>query len=315
MTDKLFGYRIVVTGVAGFLGRQFAKELIRQGADVIGIDTISPDACIFPVSDRFRFFNGELIKVLPSARDFLTSAPSNRRGIYHMAGLADAERCSTHPDIAFDSHVKLTYTLLEFCRRLNGVIFVFPSTGLVYGHSQKIPSKEDDAVHPATVYAAMKNAVEILIKTYSETFAVRAIVARLGNVYGPGVSADTVVGRILKQAMNKKPIRVREKGSVRDFIYSGDVVEAVLRLMPITETQKHLLVNIATGTGISIGDLAMEASKIFRVPEDSRASSADSAIDPSRIVLSIEKLKNLTNWTPQTPLVEGLLKSMEVKAE
>jgi nucleoside-diphosphate-sugar epimerase len=154
----------------------------------------------------------------------------------------------------------------------------------------------------------MKLAAEALIRSYAANFSCGSIIARLSNVYGPGMSEKTVVGKILAQAERGEPIRVMDETPVRDFIFSHDVVEALIRLSLLKRNNSALTVNVSTGIGVSIGSMVAEAAKLFSAPKAETRCKKDISESPSRLVLSNEKIKRLTGWAPLTRLAEGLLK-------
>ena len=286
---------------------------MRQGAEVFGIDrrlSSSRSTVGEGETGSFRFFQGELSEAVADAELFLKSVPSKRRGIFHMAGLADAKLCFKRPDLAFDSHVRSTFNLLELCRRIGGATFVYPSTGLVYSQSIEQPSKEDDLVVEGSVYVSMKLSAESLVRLYAQHYSIRCIIARLANTYGPGMSENTVIGRILSQASKKLPIRVRESTSIRDFIFSEDVVEALLRLYARVGERDGLIVNVSTGIGHSIETVVSEAARLFNLAYEAPEQCHSDSSGGSRLVLSNEKIRHLTGWAPKTTLAEGLQKSL-----
>ena len=311
LIDNLSNHRILITGAAGFLGKQLAAALIQEGADVLGIDRQPLPSRLNVgegVAGTYLFIQEELRKVLTDAESFLQAVSESRRGVFHMAGLADAPQCFQHPDMAFDSHVRSTFDVLEMCRRIGGATFVYPSTGLVYGQYLKRPAKEEDPVVDGSVYVSMKLSGESMVQLYAKNYSIDTIIARLANTYGPGMGENTVIGRILSHARKKMPIRVREMSSVRDFIFSGDAVEALLRLFARAGEGDEFLMNISTGVGYSVETVVSEAAKLFNVayevPEKSLAHDGG-----SHLVLSNEKIRRLTGWVPKTSLVDGLQKS------
>ena len=313
MTINLQGTSVLITGASGFLGRQLSAALIRLGAEVLGIDqNPSPfnESGSENKPEAYRHIQAEFNTATVEAERFFKNSPTSKRTVFHLAGLADAGYCRDHPDLAFEANIKLTFDVLEFCRRIGDLTLVFPSTGLVYGDALDCPASEDDPVFSTSVYAAMKLAAETLICSYAANFSCSSIIARLSNVYGPGMSEKTVVGKILAQAERGEPIQVMDEAPVRDFIFSHDVVEALIRLSLLKLNNSALTVNVSTGTGVSIASIVAEAAKLFSAPKVDSQHPKNISESPSRLVLSNEKIKRLTGWAPPTRLVEGLQKSM-----
>ena len=302
-------YKIVVTGAAGFLGNRLVHALLKNGSFVIGIDFHNPSAKAvkyFKNYEQFRFICGDVFKKSDEAINLLKSDKRRKDAIFHLAGLANVKECEENPSQAFKSNVDLTYHVLEFCR-LNGIKkFLFPSTGLVYGDHLKHPATEEDPTHPKNLYVSTKVSAEALIQGYAESYGLTCMIARLGNVYGPGGNLDSVIGTLLSQVENGQDISARDLVPVRDFIYIDDVVEGLLHLLISNDEPGSSIVNLSTGVGTSIQKLAETVCQIAYIPTDEIQSQNVSKDSESFLVLNNDLLIEMTEWKPKYSLVEGL---------
>lgn len=302
-------YKIVVTGAAGFLGSQLVQALLENGSFVIGLDYRDHSAKHvkdFRNYEQFRFICGDVFKKLNDAIPLLKTDKRRKNAIFNLAGLANMKECEENPSQAFESNVSLTYHVLEFCR-LNGINkFLFPSTGLVYGDHLRHPATEEDPTHPKNLYVSTKVSAEALIQGYAESFGLSCIIARLGNVYGPGGNLDTVVGTLVSQVKNGQNISVRDSTPVRDFVYIDDVVDGLLHLLVSTDKPGCSIVNLSTGVGTSIQKLAETVCQIAYIPTDEIRSQNISKDSESSLVLNNNLLIKMTGWKPKYSLVEGL---------
>jgi len=304
--------RIMVTGAAGFLGSRLIAGLTGRGIWVLGIDRIPEGYNSAATSDKSRqycYLSAEFNTAADEARGFLSDVSRERRVVFHMAGLADAGDCHDHPDQAFRLNVESTFQVLEMCRQIGGSLLVYPSTGLVYGDTLDYPATEDDPVVPHSVYIATKIAAEALIQSYAAGFEVEAIIARLSNVYGPGVSEKTVIGRIIDQTSRGEPLQVMFNTHIRDFIFSQDVIDALICLSSLKPSKSALIINVSTGEGVSVDTVVSTASHLFAVPVVKPSSKKNMSNKASCLILSNEKIRRLTNWAPRVDITEGLRKS------
>ncbi len=304
--------RAVVSGAAGFLGRCIVKNLLGRGTEVLGIDPKPFDAGEIPYEDagHYRHEVSDLEDASGAACRFLMEVPRLRRTFYHIAGISDASLCKEDPLLAFQANVTLTVKALQCCREAGGAVFVFPSSGLVYGDALQGSANEDDAVTCSSVYGATKLAAESLVGAYASNYACPAIIARLSNVYGPGSGDRTVIGRILGQARARSPLRVFDERPMRDFIFSEDAAEGLVRLASAAIDGKCFTINLSTATAVSIGEVVETAAQLTNSSRLSPEQGNLPGGSPSRLVLSNRRLKELTGWTPQTTLTEGLQKSL-----
>ena len=302
--------RVVITGATGFIGRPLMDRFLEKEIPVLGIDRESRSDLennnIKKNKGTGRLISADITDVDSEICEHLTAVGPEHRVIFHLAGIADAAKCAENPELAFKLNVALPFFLLELCRNMGGALFVFPSTGLVYGDQLGRPATEKDPVQSASVYTATKLAAEQLICAYAKTNACRAVVVRPSNIYGPDASEQTIIGRLIGQAKENRPLKVDYLEPVRDFIYIADVVASLIRLVDTLGKQPHVCVNVSTGVGSDIFTVLQSARRILYQEKPVGKQPAPEKKNVSSLVLSNKKLNELTGWTPQTTLYEGL---------
>lgn len=299
-------YKILVTGACGFLGHRTVKALIENGAFVLGIDSNLKRKHLngYLKNRRFSFVLGDFNKKSAEVSAKFKAKSRKKTAVIHLAGMPRASECEKNPSKAFESNVFLTSQVLEFCRRNKIGKFVFPSTALVYGSHLERPATEADRTFPPNVYAATKLASEMLIQGYASSFNLCGIIARTSNIYGKGVSTDTVAGAIFKQLKSGDKVVVDDLRPVRDFIYVDDVIEGLIRTMVMIEDGCHVI-NLSTGVGSSIQRLAETICKIAFIPVN-RVKFRKKKSVRSTLVLNNSLLFKVTGWKPRYSLSEGL---------
>ena len=307
-TGNLSEYKILVTGASGFLGRQLVKTLLANRASVVGIDCNPlPESYDRAIKNKsFRFVLGNFRDKADEALSQFISFKKKKGAVFHMAGMAHTGECRKNPIRAFESNVSLTVQVLDFCEKNNIKRFVFPSTGLVYSNQLGRPANEEDVPIAQNIYSAAKLSAELMIQGYANSFELNCIIARLSNVYDSGVHSDTVVGTILKQLKQGEKIIVHNLAPVRDFIYIDDVIEGLIRLFISLDKPGCHIVNLSTGIGSSIQELAETACRIASISVNIAQSKNEQTSLKSMLVLNNSLLIKITGWRPKYTLSEGL---------
>ena len=200
---------------------------------------------------------------------------------------------------------------MEACRRLGIQRLIYTSTSHVYGIPRQLPIGEDHPTAPLSVYAASKLAGEVAVQGYAASCALSCDIARLANVYGASFSTETVIGCALEQAATGGPISLRNLAAVRDFIHADDIIEALVRLAAAgDEGTGCRVVNVSTGQGVSVLEMAETLSKIATEeglgrPDVVQGGNRQDELVP-RLILNNRRLLELTGWVPQISLEQGL---------
>ena len=230
---------ILVTGSAGFIGFHTCKKLLERGEQVLGVDNMNdyydvglkearlkelqPDA-------NFRFEKLEISDRAGMERLF-ESNPIQK--VVHLAAQAGVRYSLENPQVYIDSNVQGFLNVLEGCRHHEVEHLVYASSSSVYGANTQIPFSVHNRVdHPISLYAATKKANELMAHTYSHLFKLPATGLRFFTVYGPWGRPDMAVFLFTKAILERKPIKVFNKGKMRrDFTYIDDIVEGVVRVL------------------------------------------------------------------------------------
>ena len=236
--------KVLVTGVAGFIGMHAAQKLLNRGDTVVGIDNLNDYydpglkharlAQLKPYSD-FRF---EKLDVAhrPGMAALFVREKFDR--VVHLAAQAGVRYSLQNPHAYVDSNLVGFVNVLEGCRH-NGVQhLVYASSSSVYGGNIKMPFSESDPVdHPVSLYAATKKANELMAHSYSHLYALPTTGLRFFTVYGPWGRPDMAYFLFTKAILEGKPINVFNHGDMkRDFTYIDDIVEGVVRVLDRSAT-------------------------------------------------------------------------------
>jgi UDP-glucuronate 4-epimerase len=230
--------RILVTGVAGFIGFHVARRLLARGDTVIGIDNINSyydvrikedRLALLTCQDQFKFTRLDLANRTGMEELFARETPER---VIHLAAQAGVRYSLTNPHAYVDSNLVGFMQILEGCRLHNVQHLVYASSSSVYGANTKMPfSIHDNVDHPLSLYAASKKANELMAHTYSHLYGLPTTGLRFFTVYGPWGRPDMALFLFTKAILENQPIDVYNYGKMkRDFTYIDDIVEGVVRV-------------------------------------------------------------------------------------
>lgn len=299
------GSTAIVTGAAGFLGKALVQKLSSAGARVVGIDRLANDGGCFAAGAYHRvdvLDLDDLVSVLHQH----SGAADGSVVVFHLMGQANVGACAADPLDAFLLNVIGTANVLEACRRTGIRRLVFPSSALVYDTPVAATIDEEAPVNPRSIYAATKLAAESMLSGYASEFGFCCRVARLGNVYGPGATGDSIVAIVLRQVAAGGPIALRSLAPVRDFVFRDDVAHGLVALALVDDDPGFAVFNLASGVPTAIRDLVVTACRVADLDTEvvERAPGPDDLRD--RIVLSVNRMADCARWRPAWSLEEGL---------
>lgn len=245
---KIEREKILLTGGSGFIGRHLVKKFTESGQEVCNYDLQKLPT--LRNSIKADIFDFEKLKNITRGHDC----------IIHLVGLADGAAAQKNPMGSFKTNMLSLQNVLESCRLFGGKKIVFPSSASVYGITQDLPIKESFPPNPTNIYSWHKYICERMIQSYHDNFGIDYVILRLFNVYGAGHKG--VVGAFLDKAKKDELIQSFGPYQYRDFVYGGDVAEAVYKAA-IYEKVNNRIVNIGSGKGMQIRELLDLICEIF----------------------------------------------------
>jgi UDP-glucuronate 4-epimerase len=230
--------RILVTGVAGFIGFHVSRRLLARGDTIIGLDSVNnyydvrlkeDRLALLKDHERFSFHRLDLANRAGMEEVFATEKPER---VIHLAAQAGVRYSLTNPHAYIDSNLVGFLHILEGCRHNRVQHLVYASSSSVYGANTKMPfSIHDNVDHPVSLYAASKKANELMAHTYSHLYNLPTTGLRFFTVYGPWGRPDMALFIFTKAILEGRPIDVFNHGKMkRDFTYIDDIVEGVVRV-------------------------------------------------------------------------------------
>jgi UDP-glucuronate 4-epimerase len=231
--------KILITGIAGFIGYHLGKKLLAENWQVIGIDNMNDYYDVQLKIDRLNQHkdqpNFEFYKIDISDKAAMEKIfkDYNFHSVVNLAAQAGVRYSLTNPYAYIDSNISGFINILEGCRHNQIRHLVFASSSSVYGANTKMPfSVHQNVDHPMSLYAATKKANELMAHTYASLYGLPATGLRFFTVYGPWGRPDMALFLFTKAILAGEPINVFNYGAMRrDFTYIDDIVEGVSRII------------------------------------------------------------------------------------
>jgi len=299
--------KVLVTGVAGFIGMHCAQRLAARGDEVVGLDNLSPYYSVQLKRDRLkqlpiRFHELDIANASDLKKIFEEAKPE---AVLHLAAQPGVRYSLENPAVYVETNLVGFANLLECCRRHPPRHLVFASSSSVYGANTELPWSESQNVdHPVSLYAATKKSNELMAHVYSHLFGLHTTALRYFTVYGPWGRPDMSPMLFARAILEEKPIQVFNHGDMqRDFTYVDDIVEGTLRVL--YRPQRYAVYNIGNHQPVALLDYIAELERALgkkarlemkpMQPGDVKATYADTAA-----------LARAVGFAPSTPLAQGL---------
>jgi len=313
---QLSGHSILVTGAHGLLGAWLVRALVEGGATVVTIRRDEPARStleMLELEDQVDTVSGDI------CAEGLVERTLNEYevdSVFHLAAQTQVGTANRSPLSTFETNIRGTWLLLEACRRHQLERVIVASSDKAYGHQAELPYRETQPLVPVYPYDVSKAACDMLARSYWHTFSLPVAVTRFANLYGGG---DTNRARLIPEAvcaaLAGRPPVVRSDGSPeRDFLYVEDAVRAYLAIWSALGAGGAAgeAFNAGGGQPHRVGDIVALICRLAGtdVEPDIRGHGTPHA-EIDRQWVDAGKLSQLTGWTPQVPLQEGLRRTLE----
>lgn len=337
---------ILITGVAGFIGSNLAKRILKDESSikVIGIDNMNDyyDVRIkesrleeLSSNSNFVFIKGSIADKKIIEKIFAEYHPEI---VVNLAAQAGVRYSITNPDAYIESNLIGFYNILEGCRHSydNGNCgvehLIYASSSSVYGSNKKVPYSTDDKVdNPVSLYAATKKSDEMMAHAYSKLYNIPSTGLRFFTVYGPAGRPDMAYFGFTDKLREGKIIQIFNFGHCkRDFTYIDDIVEGVVRVMQGAPEKKigedglpvppYAIYNIGNSNPenllefVEILQEELIRSGVLPQDYDFEAHKELVAMQPGDVPVTYADTKPLERdygFKPATPLRDGLRKFAE----
>lgn len=302
--------KALVTGGAGFIGSHIVDKLISMDYEVVIIDNL---------------YTGQKENINPKAKFYLQDIRDEETYniiinekpdyIFHTAAQMSVPYSVENPKFDLDVNGNGTLNLIKASLEINLKKFIFSSTGgVIYGHLDLLPTKEEVILHPLCPYGITKLLCENYLHFYKHEFGLNYTALRYGNVYGPrqaNAHESGVITIFARKILKNEDCKIysyddQPGGMVRDYIYISDVVNANIAAMDSDSG----VYNVGTGIGTN-------TQRLYDLITGYSGNKPELTLLPPRkgeirsIYLDISRTKEKFNWQPEVELQEGMKKTID----
>lgn len=304
--------KILITGVAGFIGSTLATKLLLTGNKIIGIDNFDvfydrsiKEKNIEAIKENpsFKFYEGDILNL-----DLLNKIEEKIDIIIHIAAKAGVRPSIENPREYQEVNVIGTQNMLDLAVRLSVHQFVFASSSSVYGVNKNVPwSEKDKLLLPISPYASTKLSCEMLGHVYKSIHNIRFIGLRFFTVYGPKQRPDLAIHKFTDLIYNDKEIPLFGDGSSeRDYTFIDDIVSGVISACNYDKTN-YEIINIGNSQTVSLIQMVNTIEKALNKKAKIKWLPMQAGDVPTTYA-DISKANQLLGYNPETSFEEGIKK-------
>ena len=300
---------ILVTGCLGFIGYNLIRRLYAD--EIIGVDNKNDYYDVNIKNQRlkdlkqyenFKFWKTDICDMKEMDIVFNIYKPQY---VIHLAGQAGVRYSKENPNAYIQSNIVGFSNVCELCKKYNVKHLVYASSSSVYGNNpDETPSKENDTLHPQSLYALTKQIDEVLASSYD--FNTTGL--RFFTVYGKDGRPDMFISKAIDAAMNDKTLTINGNGEQkRDFTHIDDIVCGIIMAMDeeLIKDENHRIYNLGYGEPHTINDVLdiieeVTGKKIKKVYRESNALDVQCTWSDS------SRAKREIGWKAKISLRDGL---------
>ena len=310
--------KIIITGVAGFIGGNFVHYMVNKypNDQFICLDLLTYAGNLATIEqvmdkDNFKFIKGDIADRKLVYEIFESENPDI---IVNFAAESHVDRSIENPEVFLQTNVIGTSVMLDACRKYGITRYHQVSTDEVYGDlplgRPDLFFTEETPIHTSSPYSASKASADLLVQAYHRTFDVPITISRCSNNYGPYHYPEKLIPLMIKNALEDKSLPVYGKGeNVRDWLYVEDhcvAIDLIIRKGKVGEVY-----NIGGHNEKTNLEVVKIILKELNKPESLITYVADRLGHDLRYAIDPTKMQQQLNWQPTTTFEEGIKKTIK----
>lgn len=313
---------ILVLGGAGYIGSHAVDQLISRGYEVAVVDNLLTGHRQ-AIHSKARFYEGDV-----RDKAFMQSVfqKEDIEGVLHFAASSLVGESVEKPLKYFNNNVYGMQVLLEVMKEFDVKNIVFSSTAATYGEPEESPIRETTPTNPKNPYGESKLMMEKMMKWCDNAYGMRYVALRYFNV--AGAKSDASIGEdhdpethlvpiILQVALGQREALAifgddydtPDGTCIRDYVHVEDLINAhILALEYLKAGNESNVFNLGSNNGYSVKEM-LEAARKVTQKEILAKVAPRRAGDPSTLVASSEKAKEILGWEPNYTTIEEIIQT------
>lgn len=300
--------RVLITGGGGFIGANFAREFVKLGYKTYILKHTSDSWRLKGIKRQLKIGYIDLKNYNELESFILKIRPQI---ILHFAAYGVYSRKQQDTKKMIDTNLIGTINLVNALSKIKFDCLIYTGSTSEYGIKNK-PMKETDLLEPNNLYGITKAAATMYCQYMAKKLNLPIVNTRLFAPYGYFEEKERLVPTIIKSCLENSELNLSFPNSVRDFIFTEDIIEAYLIIIKNIKKIKGEIFNIGTGTQTTIDELIGIIKKITGSTIKPKYEQVKIAqIEPKNWMADISKIKKILNWQPKYKLEEGLEKNIK----
>ena len=311
--------KIVVTGVAGFIGFHLTKKLLEKKKIVIGLDNLNDYYDVKLKKSRlkellkYKNFSFKKIDISNYKKTEKVFKVKNIKIIVNLAAQAGVSQSLTNPKSYLNSNIIGFFNILELAKKYKVKKILYASSSSVYGNQNGPFKEKDNTDKPLQFYAVTKKTNELMAHSYHHLHDISFVGLRFFTAYGPWGRPDMALYKFSNEIKSNKKITLFNKGNyLRDFTYIDDVIEGVLGslnfLIKKSKNKKiYKIFNIGRGKPIKVIQYLKLIEK--NLGKKSKILLKEKRKTDANVThASLNEINKHLKYTPKINIEEGIFK-------
>ncbi len=307
--------RILLTGVAGFIGSRFTELLLARADELGWSEIVLLDALTYSGrmenlegvlhDPRVRFVHGSI-----NDAALVDELMAGTHSVVHFAAESHVDRSIAGAQPFFVTNVLGTQQLLESARRGGVTKFVHVSTDEVYGSIAEGSWSEDHILEPNSPYSASKAGSDLAALAYHSTFGLDVSVTRCSNNYGPRQFPEKVIPLFVSNLVDGKKVPLYGDGmNIRDWLHVDDHCQGIL--LVLAGGRPGEIYNIGGGTELTNRELTTRLLNLCGVGDEMIERVADRLGHDRRYSVDCSKIRTELGYVPKVSFEQGLAETVQ----
>jgi nucleoside-diphosphate-sugar epimerase len=304
--------KVLLTGIAGFIGSHLSEKLLESGYKVVGLDCFTP---YYSKEQKIRnlqkslgdknctFVEGNVLDV------DLKSLLMGVDVILHLAAQPGVRPSWSDFEMYVRHNILATKKLLDAALDSGKKKFIFASSSSVYGDAESFPTTEEMTPRPVSPYGITKDTCEKLCRIYHKSYDIPVAVLRFFTVFGPRQRPDMAFHKFIESMLSGEQIVIYGDGNqIRDFTYVGDIVQGTVSTI---ETEfDEVTLNLGSARPIRLIEVINSLQKIIG-SQSKLVFSEFQKGDATKTLADISRAKAVIKYQPNSSFEDGLRAQVE----
>ncbi len=308
MITTLRDVRVLVTGVAGFIGSHLARRLLEEGAMVHGM--VKEDSDLWRIQD----IKEQVQLHYADLRDYASVKKVVQRArpqkIFHLAACVNVSRSFEVLDRMIEVNLNGTLRLLQALDGTDYDCLLNTGTCEEYGDNP-VPFREDQTPNPVSPYSATKTSATMFCQMLHKTMGLPILTLRPFLTYGPMQDNVMLIPSLIKKALRREDFKMTAGEQTREFNYIDDIIDGYIRASQTGQAIGQII-NIGNGTEYRIKDVVLKTLDLMGNPIQPLLGALPYREgEAMHFYCDNSKAKELLNWRSKTSLEEGLKKTID----